>query len=547
MPSDMEISRNAKLKPIGEIAKSLSLDPEIDIDRYGAYKAKLTEEAMARLPRSEKSGKLILVTAMTPTKYGEGKTTMSIGLGQALARLGHKTAITLREPSLGPVFGMKGGATGGGYSQVAPMEDINLHFTGDLHAITAANNLLCALIDNHIYQGNPLGMDPSKITFSRCMDQNDRALKDIMVGLGGKKNIPRKDGFRITAASEIMAIFCLAENLAELKSMLGGITVGYRFSGEPVFARELKAEGSMCALLKDAFRPNLVQTLEGVPALVHGGPFANIAHGCNSVRATKAALKLADYAVTEAGFGSDLGAEKFFDIKCRKSGLVPDAAALVATARAIAHHGGGDITAGFENVLAHVENLRRFGVDPVLAINKFPSDTEGQLAEISSLCHSCGVQFAFSSAFEKGGEGSLELAEKLLAACASGPGEKKLRFAYMPQDTIKEKIEKIAKNVYGAAGVAYSEKAEETLARAQKGYGDLPVCMAKTQYSLSDDSASLGRPAAFNLNVKEIIIQSGAGFLVAMTGDVMIMPGLPKIPNAELIDLDEEGNIINLS
>ena len=546
MPSDIEISRNAKIKPIGEIAQSISLDPERDIDQYGKYKAKLTEEALGRLEKSGKTGKLILVTAMTPTKYGEGKTTMSIGLGQALARLGYKTAITLREPSLGPVFGLKGGAAGGGYSQAAPMEDINLHFTGDMHAITAANNLLCAVIDNHIYQGNALGIDPERITFSRCMDQNDRALKDIMVGLGGKKNIPRKDGFRITAASEIMAVFCLAENLAELRAMLGGVSVGYKFSGEPAFARELKVEGSMCALLKDAFRPNLVQSLEGVPVFVHGGPFANIAHGCNSVRATKTALKLAEYAVTEAGFGSDLGAEKFFDIKCRKAELSPDAAVLVVTARAIRHHGGGDMAAGFENVLAHVENLRNFNMEPVIAVNRFPADTDEELAEISSLCNGRDIPFAFSSAFERGGEGSLDLARKVIEICGASGG-KKLRFAYEPQDTIKEKIGKIAKNVYGAARVAYSEKADEALAHIGEDYGRLPVCMAKTQYSLSDDPALTGRPADFELKVKDVIIQTGAGFVVAMTGDVMTMPGLPKVPNAEMIDLDEEGNIINLS
>ncbi|MCL2814596.1 MAG: formate--tetrahydrofolate ligase [Oscillospiraceae bacterium] len=547
MLSDIEISRNAAISPIGEIARSIFLDPDSDIELYGKYKAKLTEEALAKLAKSEKTGKLILVTAMTPTKYGEGKTTMSIGLGQALALLGYKTAITLREPSLGPVFGMKGGATGGGYSQVAPMDDINLHFTGDLHAITAANNLLCAILDNHIYQGNQLGIDPENITFSRCMDTNDRALKDITIGLGGKKIVPRKDGFRITAASEIMAVFCLAENLAELKAMLGDICVGYTFGGEPVFARDLKVEGSMCALLKDAFRPNLVQTLEGVPVFIHGGPFANIAHGCNSVRATKAAQKLADYTVTEAGFGSDLGAEKFFDIKCRKAGLEPDAAVLVATVRAIRHHGGGDMARGFFNVLAHVENLRRFNMNPVLAVNRFFTDTKEELAELSSLCERHGIPFSFSSAFEKGGEGSVELAKKVAEICAA-PKKGKPRFAYEPEDTIKQKIEKIAVNIYGAARVIYSQKAEEALARVkQLNLERLPVCMAKTQYSFSDDPALTGRPADFELNVRDMAIQTGAGFIVAMTGDVMIMPGLPKVPNAEIIDVGEDGNIINLS
>ncbi|MCL2158279.1 MAG: formate--tetrahydrofolate ligase, partial [Oscillospiraceae bacterium] len=398
MLTDIEISRGAKMRPIKEIADSIGLNPETDIELYGNYKAKLTEAAYTRLAASEHTGKLILVTAMSPTKYGEGKTTMSIGLAQALSSLGHKTALALREPSLGPVFGLKGGATGGGYSQVVPMEDINLHFTGDMHAITSANNLLCAVLDNHIYQGNSLEIDPAKITFSRCMDTNDRAIKDIMVGLGGKNNIPRKDGFRITAASEIMAIFCLAESFAELKSMLGNITVGYNFGGAPVFARDLKVEGSLCALLKEAFLPNLVQSIEGVPVFVHGGPFANIAHGCNSVRATKAALKLADYAITEAGFGSDLGAEKFVDIKCKKSGLCPDAAVLVATVRAISHHGGGDIVSGFCNVLAHFENLRNFGINAVLALNRFPSDTEEELALISSLCYGHNIPFSFSTA-----------------------------------------------------------------------------------------------------------------------------------------------------
>ena len=547
MPSDIEISRNAKMRPIGEIARSLSLDPEHDIELYGKYKAKLTQETLSRLAESEKTGKLILVTAMTPTKYGEGKTTMSIGLGQALMKLGYKTMVTLREPSLGPVFGIKGGAAGGGYSQVVPMEDINLHFTGDMHAITSANNLLCAVLDNHIYQGNALGIDPAKITFSRCMDINDRALKEITISLGSQKSIPRKDGFRITAASEIMAIFCLAENLAELKAMLGAICVGYKFTGEPVFAKELKVEGSMCALLKDAFRPNLVQSLEGVPVFIHGGPFANIAHGCNSVRATKAALKLADYTVTEAGFGSDLGAEKFLDIKCRKAGLLPDAAVLVATVRAINHHGGGDMASGFDNVLAHIENLRKFSMSPVLAVNRFPSDTDEQLAAISSLCAEHNIPFAQSTAYENGGEGSIDLANKVIEICSS-TSAKAPTFAYEPEEVTQEKIEKIAKNIYGAARVAYSEKAKEVLAHIKEmGCEHFPVCMAKTQYSLSDDPALLGRPAGFELNVKDMVIQTGAGFVIAITGDVMIMPGLPKTPNAEIIDLDEEGNIINLS
>ncbi|MCL1857884.1 MAG: formate--tetrahydrofolate ligase [Oscillospiraceae bacterium] len=546
MLSDIEIARNAAIKPIKEIAMSLSLDPENDIDLYGKYKAKITEECISRISENP-NGKLILVTAMSPTKYGEGKTTMSIGLGQALSMLGHKTAIALREPSLGPVFGIKGGATGGGYSQIMPMEDINLHFTGDFHAITSANNLLCAAIDNHIFQGNSLGIDPSKITFSRCMDMNDRALKDIMIGLGGKKNIPRKDGFRITAASEIMAIFCLAGNLNELKEMLGNITIGYKFGGEPVFARDLKVEGSMCVLLKEAIRPNLAQTLEGVPVIVHGGPFANIAHGCNSVRATKAALKLSDYTVTEAGFGSDLGAEKFFDIKCRKAGLNPDAVVLVATVRAIKHNGGEDIVNGFKNIAAHFENLKKFNVSLVLVINRFSDDTDEELGIVSSLCYQYNIPFAFSTAFADGGKGSLELAEKIVEICNNNE-DKTLKFAYELEDTIKEKIKKIAKNIYGANKVIYSEKAEEVLERIKAlGYENMPICMAKTQYSLSDNPELLNRPDDFDITVKDIVIQTGAGFIVVMTGDIMIMPGLPKIPNAELIDVDENGDIINLS
>ena len=551
MLSDIEIARNAAIKPIKEIVTTLKLDPENDIDLYGKYKAKITEECIARISENP-DGKLILVTAINPTKYGEGKTTMSIGLGQALAQFGHKTVIALREPSLGPVFGMKGGAAGGGYSQVIPMEDINLHFTGDFHAITSANNLLCAAIDNHIYQGNSLGIDPSKITFTRCMDMNDRCLREIMVGLGKKVNgIPRKDGFRITAASEIMAVFCLAENLAELKQMLGNITVGYTFNEEPVFAKDLKVEGAMCALLKDALQPNLVQTLEGVPVIIHGGPFANIAHGCNSLRATKTALKLADYAVTEAGFGSDLGAEKFFDIKCRKAGFDPDIVVLVATVRAIKHNGGDDIVNGFQNVLAHYDNLKKFNMNTILVINEFPADTQEDLGTISSLCYQHNIPFSFSKAFADGGKGSLDLAEKVVEICDKNNKKdsgKRLKFAYETEDTIKEKINKIARNIYGANKVVYSEKAEEVLTRINAlGYENMPVCMAKTQYSMSDNPQLLNRPVDFDLTVKDIVIQTGAGFIVVMTGDIMIMPGFPKVPGAEVIDVDENGNIINLS
>ena len=551
MLSDIEIARAADIKPIKEIAESLSLDPESDIEPYGRYKAKITDACCARLAKKPESGRLILVTAINPTKYGEGKTTMSIGLAQALMQLGHKTAVTLREPSLGPVFGIKGGAAGGGYSQVIPMEDINLHFTGDYHAVTSANNLLCAALDNHIYQGNSLGIDPAKITFSRCMDMNDRSLREIMIGLGKPSDgIPRKDGFRITAASEVMAIFCLAETLQELKAMLGNITAGYNFEGMPVFARDLKVDGAMCALLKDAFQPNLVQTLEGVPVIVHGCTFANIAHGCNSVRATKAAVKLADYTISEAGFGSDLGAEKFLDIKCRKSGLRPEAAVVVATIRAIKHNGGegnNSLVNGFKNVLAHVENLQNFNVSPILAVNRFPTDTDEELGIISSLCYQHNIPFSFSTAFEDGGKGSIDLAEKIVRLCDESEA-KNIKYAYGQEDAIREKIKKIAKNIYGAARVVYSQKAESTLERIRDlGYENMPVCMAKTQYSLSDDPKLLNRPADFDLNVKDIIVQTGAGFAVVMTGDVMIMPGLPKVPSAELIDIDENGNIINLS
>jgi len=548
--SDIEISRNAQIKPVKDIAETLGIDVENDIDLYGKYKAKINESCYARLLKKPETGKLILVTAMNPTPYGEGKTTMSIGLGQALHALGKKTVIALREPSLGPVFGIKGGAAGGGYSQVIPMEDINLHFTGDFHAITSANNLLCAMTDNHIHQGNELGIETTGITFSRCMDMNDRALREVMVGLGKRTNgIPRQDGFRITAASEIMAAFCLAESLAELKEMLGRITVGYTFEGKPIYAKDLKADGSMCALLKEAFQPNLVQTLEGVPVIIHGGPFANIAHGCNSVRATAAALKLSDYTVTEAGFGADLGAEKFLDIKCRKAKFSPDAVVLVATVRAVKHHGNEDLTAGFQNVLAHVDNLRKFGVNPVLVINKFPSDTKEEIETVKYMCAKYNIPASVSTAFEDGGKGSQDLARKVIEICESqSNGAKKINFAYESWDSVRDKIGKIAKNIYGASGVTYSEKAESVLNQIHElGYEKMPVCMAKTQYSLSDNPKLLNRPRDFELTVKDITIQTGAGFIVVLTGDVMIMPGLPKNPNAEIIDVDENGNIINLS
>jgi len=554
MLSDIEISRGASIKHIREIAEALHLDTEADIDLYGRYKAKLTESCLTRLNsdgnKSGESGKLILVTAMNPTQFGEGKTTMSIGLGQALHSLGHKTVLALREPSLGPVFGIKGGAAGGGYSQVIPMEDINLHFTGDFHAITSANNLLCAMIDNHIHQGNPLGIDISSVTFSRCMDMNDRALRETMIGLGKSVNgVPRKDGFRITAASEIMAVFCLARTLAELKTMLGNITIGYNLNGAPVFARDLKAEGAMCVLLKEAFAPNLVQTLEGTPVMLHGGPFANIAHGCNSIRATATALKLADYVVTEAGFGADLGAEKFFDIKCRKSGLSPDAVVLVVTIRAIKHNGGGDLTAGFENILAHFENLKKFNTNPVVVLNKFHSDTTDDISTIQSMCEGYNIPLSVSTAFADGGKGSVDLAEKVVQLCQNSENAGNgVKFAYDDTDDVRTKVEKVAQNIYGAASVAYSDKAEKVLAQIDAfGYLHLPICMAKTQYSLSDNPKLLNRPHGFELSVKDIIVQTGAGFIVVLTGDIMIMPGFPVVPNAEIIDIDENGNIVNLS
>ena len=474
--------------------------------------------------------------------------------------LGHKTIVALREPSLGPVFGIKGGAAGGGYSQAIPMEDINLHFTGDFHAITSANNLLCAIIDNHIHQGNSLGINPENITFKRCMDMNDRVLRETEIGLGKKANgIQRKDGFNITAASEIMAIFCLAGDLKELKQMLGDITIGYTFDDKPVYAKQLKAEGAMCVLLKDAFSPNLVQTLEGIPVILHGGPFANIAHGCNSVKATKTAIKIADYTVTEAGFGADLGAEKFLDIKCRKTGLVPDAAVIVATIRAIKHNGGvkkenlsennpDAVEIGFANVLAHVENIKKFGIKPIIAINKFPGDTDEEIKKLSGLCEKNNIPFALSAAFQEGGKGSLELAEKVVGMCKDNTENKQINFAYDLNDGTKEKIEKLAKNIYGADGVDYSEKAEITLEIIKNlGCDNLPICVAKTQYSFSDNPKLLNRPVGFRLNIKDIIVQTGAGFIVVLTGDIMTMPGLPKIPNSEIIDLSDNGEIMNLS
>ena len=555
MLTDIEIAQQAKLLPIREVAAKAGI-PEEALEYYGKYKAKISEEYI-RSMETAPDGKLILLTAINPTPAGEGKTTTSIGLGQALSKMGKKTMIALREPSLGPVFGIKGGAAGGGYAQAVPMEDINLHFTGDMHAITAANNLLCAMIDNHLQQGNALGIDPRRILFKRCLDMNDRALRYINVGLGGKVNgIPREDGFIITVASEIMAILCLADSLMDLKERIANILVAYTWDNKPVYARDLKAQGAMTVLLKDALKPNLVQTLENTPVLMHGGPFANIAHGCNSVQATKLAMKLADYTVTEAGFGSDLGAEKFFDIKCRKAGLKPDCVVVVATVRALKYNGGvakadlnaenlDALKAGIVNLKAHVENMQKFGVPAVVAINRFPSDTEAELKVIDGCCKEMGVCYALSEVFAKGGEGGLELAQKVLETLET----KESRFApiYQLDLPVKEKIETIAREIYGAKDVAYSAGAEKSIAEIiALGHGGLPICMAKTQYSLSDDPAKLGRPEGFTLHVSEVKLSAGAGFIVVLTGSIMTMPGLPKAPAAERIDIDENGVITGL-
>ena len=555
MLTDIEIAQQAKLLPIREVAAKAGI-PEEALEYYGKYKAKISEEYI-RSMETAPDGKLILLTAINPTPAGEGKTTTSIGLGQALSKMGKKTMIALREPSLGPVFGIKGGAAGGGYAQAVPMEDINLHFTGDMHAITAANNLLCAMIDNHLQQGNALGIDPRRILFKRCLDMNDRALRYINVGLGGKVNgVPREDGFIITVASEIMAILCLADSLMDLKERISNILVAYTWDNKPVYTRDLKAQGAMTVLLKDALKPNLVQTLENTPVLMHGGPFANIAHGCNSVQATKLAMKLADYAITEAGFGSDLGAEKFFDIKCRKAGLKPDCVVVVATVRALKYNGGvakadlnaenlDALKAGIVNLKAHVENMQKFGVPAVVAINRFPSDTEAELKVIDDCCKEMGVCYALSEVFAKGGEGGLELAQKVLETLET----KESHFApiYDLALPVKEKIETIAREIYGAKDVAYTAGAEKSIAEITAlGHGDLPICMAKTQYSLSDDPTKLGRPEGFTLHVSEVKLSAGAGFIVVLTGSIMTMPGLPKAPAAERIDIDENGIITGL-
>lgn len=554
MLSDIQIAQQAVLKPITKIAQELGIEEE-ELEPYGRYKAKVNDKLFQRV-KDRKDGRLVLVTAINPTPAGEGKTTVTTGLGQAMAKIGKKAVIALREPSLGPVFGVKGGAAGGGYSQVLPMEDINLHFTGDMHAITAANNLLCALLDNHIHQGNSLNIDPRRILIKRCLDMNDRELRNIVAGLGGRINgVPREDGFVITVATEIMAILCLASDLMDLKRRFGEILVAYTYSGEPVYAKDLKAEGAMTALMKDAVMPNLVQTLEGTPAIMHGGPFANIAHGCNSVRATRLALKLADYCITEAGFGSDLGAEKFFDIKCRLSGLKPSAVVLVATVRALKYNGGvpkADLSAenlealekGVANLKAHIENMRKYQVPVVVAINRFLSDSDRELQLIEKTCADCGADFAMTEVFAKGGEGGKALAQKVVAAC-----EKPSNFTpiYSGQLTIAEKVETLAKEIYGADGVTYTAAAQKALKEIQALGGDrLPVCIAKTQYSLSDNPALLGRPKGFQITVRDMKLSNGAGFVVIYTGDIMTMPGLPKVPAAEKIDVTADGVIEGL-
>lgn len=554
MLSDIEIAQQANPEPIKSIALKLGIE-EDHLEYYGKYKAKLSEE-LIKEKSSEPDGKLILVTAINPTPAGEGKTTTSVGLGDALTKIGKKTVIALREPSLGPVFGVKGGAAGGGYAQVIPMEDINLHFTGDMHAITAANNLLCAMLDNHIQQGNSLGIDVKRILIKRCLDMNDRELRNIVAGLGGRVNgVPREDGFIITVASEVMAILCLSADVSDLKERLGRILVAYTFDGKPVFASDLKANGAMAALLKDAIKPNLVQTLEGTPAIMHGGPFANIAHGCNSVRATKLALKLADYCVTEAGFGSDLGAEKFFDIKCRKAGLKPSAVVLVATVRALKYNGGvpkaelgsenlAALEKGIVNLGVHIRNMHKYGVPVVVAINRFGADTDAELSFVENYCRSLGADFALSEVFAKGGEGGIELAEKVVAATEKASEFKPL---YELSLSIKEKIAAVSTNIYGADGVIYTTAAEKAIAEIEKlDVGELPVCVAKTQYSLSDDPALLGRPENFNITVRDVRLSNGAGFVVVYTGDIMTMPGLPKVPAAEKIDVDADGKITGL-
>lgn len=555
MKTDIQIAQEAQMKPIKEVAETIGIQ-EDDLELYGKYKAKLSDELWDQI-KDRPDGKLVLVTAINPTPAGEGKTTTSVGLGQAMAKLNKKAVIALREPSLGPCFGIKGGAAGGGYAQVVPMEDLNLHFTGDFHAITSANNLLAAMLDNHIQQGNALQIDPRQVVWKRCLDMNDRSLRNIVIGLGSKMDgMVREDHFVITVASEIMAVLCLANNLQDLKERLGKIIVAYDFSGNPVTADMLQATGAMTALLKDAMKPNLIQTLEHTPAIVHGGPFANIAHGCNSVRATKMALKLGDIAITEAGFGADLGAEKFFDIKCRSSELAPDAVVIVATVRALKYNGGVPKNAlaeenlealekGIVNLEKHIENIQKYNVPVIVTLNSFVTDTDAENAFIQKFCEDRGCEFALSKVWERGGEGGIELAEKVLQTLET----KESHFAplYSDELTLKEKIETISKEIYGAKGIEYAPAAEKQLAKIeQMGFGNLPVCMAKNQYSLSDDATLLGRPQNFDMHIREVYVNAGAGFVVALTGAVMTMPGLPKVPAANHIDVDASGNITGL-
>lgn len=553
--TDVQIAQEAKMEPIVEVAKKLGIESD-DLIQYGKYKAKIDLKLLDNL-KDKEDGKLILVSAINPTPAGEGKTTVNIGLSMGLNRIGKKTVTTLREPSLGPSFGVKGGAAGGGYSQVVPMEDINLHFTGDFHAITTANNLISALLDNHLQQGNILNIDPRRIVWKRVLDMNDRALRNIVVGLGGKPNgVPREDGFDITVASEIMAIFCLATDLEDLKRRVGDILIAYNYEGAPIYAKDLKAEGAVALLLKDAINPNLVQTLENTPAIIHGGPFANIAHGCNSITALKMAMKLGDYTVTEAGFGADLGAEKFFNITSRYGELKPDATVLVATVRALKHHGGSPkdelgnenldyLTKGLPNLEKHIENIRKFGIEPIIAINEFPTDTKKEIDLIVEKCEELGVKAVPVQVWAKGGEGAEELAKAVVEIAESG--ESKFDFLYDMEDSIPNKIEKIAKEIYGADGVDFLPAAEKQIKQYEKlGYDKVPICMAKTQYSLSDDQTLLARPEGFRITVRDFKVSNGAGFIVALTGNIMTMPGLPKVPAANNMDILPDGEIVGL-
>ncbi|MDK0686745.1 formate--tetrahydrofolate ligase [Clostridium perfringens] len=555
MKNDIEIAQSAKMEPIINIAKKIGLG-EDDIELYGKYKCKISLDAIKKL-ENNKDGKLVLVTAINPTPAGEGKSTVTVGLGQALNKIGKNTVIALREPSLGPVFGIKGGAAGGGYAQVVPMEDINLHFTGDMHAITSANNLLCAAIDNHIHQGNLLRIDSRRIVFKRVMDMNDRALRNIVVGMGGKINgFLREDGFMITVASEIMAILCMASDLEDLKERMGNILIAYNLDGEPVYAKELEVQGAMALLMKDAIKPNLVQTLQNTPAIIHGGPFANIAHGCNSIIATKTALKMSDITITEAGFGADLGAEKFLDIKCRYGNLNPDCVVLVATIRALKHHGGvkkdelnisnvDALNKGMKNLEKQIENIKAYGVPVVVAINKFITDSDEEVKAIEDFCKNVGVEVSLTEVWEKGGEGGIDLANKVIKTMETEPSNFKM--IYDSEESIKDKILKIVQTIYGGKGVNYTPQALKQIAEIEKFNLDkLPICMAKTQYSLSDNPSLLGRPENFDITVKEVRVSNGAGFIVVLTGDVMTMPGLPKVPAANRMDIKDNGEIVGL-